>query len=229
MPKNAAIKSVLLIGSGPITIGQACEFDYSGVQAIRALKEEGVRVILVNSNPATVMTDPKLADRTYIEPLTPSFLTKIIEKERPDALLPTMGGQTALNLAITLNERGVLERFGVQLIGACIQAITLGEDRQALRDLMTRNGLETCRGGFAHNMEEAWTIQREIGFPVIIRPSFTLGGSGGGVAEDEAEFENIASGGLAAGTGRCTWLTGCGTRACASMSRWVNSLGCEVV
>ncbi|CAM2067145.1 Carbamoyl-phosphate synthase large chain [Sulfidibacter corallicola] len=198
MPKREDIKSVLLIGSGPITIGQACEFDYSGVQAIRALKEEGIRVILVNSNPATVMTDPDLADVTYIEPLTPSFLTTIIEQERPDALLPTMGGQTALNLAMLLDERGILERFGVELIGASVEAITLGEDRLRFRDLMTENGLETCRGGFAHSMDEARTIQADIGFPVIIRPSFTLGGSGGGVAHTREEFEAIADSGLTA-------------------------------
>ncbi len=198
MPKRDDIQSVLLIGSGPITIGQACEFDYSGVQAVRALKEEGVRVILVNSNPATVMTDPDLADRTYIEPLTPSFLKKIIHKEKPDALLPTMGGQTALNLAIALHEDGVLEAAGVRLIGASIEAITLGEDRQRFRDLMSDNGLETCRGGFAHDMDEADRIQREIGYPVIIRPSFTLGGSGGGVANNRGEFEEIARAGLEA-------------------------------
>nr|MDJ0841033.1 carbamoyl-phosphate synthase large subunit [Acidobacteriota bacterium] len=196
MPKRSDIKSVLLIGSGPITIGQACEFDYSGVQAIRALREEGIRVILVNSNPATVMTDPTLADRTYIEPLTPSFLTKIIEKERPDALLPTMGGQTGLNLSLALHEQGILERYGVKLIGASVEAITLGEDRQAFRDLMRDNGLETCRGGFAHNMDEARSLQKEIGFPIIIRPSFTLGGSGGGVANNLEEFETICARGL---------------------------------
>jgi len=198
MPKRDDIRSVLLIGSGPITIGQACEFDYSGVQAARALKEEGVRVILVNSNPATVMTDPEMADRTYIEPLTPSFLTRIIQKEKPDALLPTMGGQTALNLAVALHERGVLAREGVRLIGASIEAITLGEDRQRFRDLMTANGLDTCRGGFAHNMDEARRIFDEVGLPVIIRPSFTLGGAGGGVAFSRESFEEIAHAGLEA-------------------------------
>ena len=198
MPKDTTIGSVLLIGSGPITIGQACEFDYSGVQAIRALKEEGIRIILVNSNPATVMTDPGLADRTYIEPITPSFVTKIIENEKPDALLPTMGGQTALNLAMTLHERGILKQHGVRLIGASAEAISLGEDRQKFRDLMRANQLETCRGGFGHTMEESWAIQKQIGYPVIIRPSFTLGGSGGGVANDDEEFETIASRGLAA-------------------------------
>ncbi len=198
MPRREDIKSVLLIGSGPIMIGQACEFDYSGVQAIRALKEEGLRVILVNSNPATVMTDPDLADATYIEPLTPGFLETIIEKEKPDALLPTMGGQTALNLAMTLAERGILEKHGVDLIGASVDAISLGEDRLKFRDLMTANDMDTCRGGFAHNMDEARTIQKGIGFPVIIRPSFTLGGSGGGVAHTMEEFEQIAHAGLTA-------------------------------
>lgn len=193
-----SISSVLLIGSGPIMIGQACEFDYSGVQAIRALKEEGKRVILVNSNPATVMTDPEMADRTYIEPLTVSFLTKIIKKEKPDALLPTMGGQTALNLALELHDQGILEAHGVKLIGASVQAIQLGEDRQRFRELMTQNGLDTCRGGFAHTMDEARAIRKTLSFPIIIRPSFTLGGSGGGIATDEASFEDIASGGLEA-------------------------------
>jgi len=196
MPKRDDISSVLLIGSGPITIGQACEFDYSGVQAIRALREEGIRIILVNSNPATVMTDPSLADRTYIEPLTRSFLEHIIEREKPDALLPTMGGQTALNLSLQLHEAGVLERHGVALIGASVEAITLGEDRQAFRDLMNENGLDTCRGGFAHDMDEARVLRDEIGYPIIIRPSFTLGGSGGGVAENAEEFETIAHRGL---------------------------------
>ncbi len=198
MPKNPEIKSVLVIGSGPITIGQACEFDYSGVQALRALREEGVRIILANSNPATVMTDPQLADRTYIEPLSVSFLSKIIEREKPDALLPTMGGQTALNLSLQLADRGILERYGVQLIGASVKAIRLGEDRELFRNLMTESGLDTCRGGFAHSMQEARVIAEEVGFPIIIRPSFTLGGTGGGIAEDMTMFEEIAARGLAA-------------------------------
>lgn len=192
------ISSVLLIGSGPIMIGQACEFDYSGVQAIRALKEEGKRVILVNSNPATVMTDPEMADRTYIEPLTESFLEKIIKKERPDALLPTMGGQTALNLALKLHEKGILDTYGVKLIGASVKAIQLGEDRQLFRNLMMENDLDTCRGGFAHTMKEALEIRETLDFPIIIRPSFTLGGSGGGIARDEEEFREIVAGGLKA-------------------------------
>jgi len=195
---NESIKSVLLIGSGPIMIGQACEFDYSGVQAIRALKEEGKRVILVNSNPATVMTDPEMADRTYIEPLTVSFLTKIIKKEQPDALLPTMGGQTALNLALELHEKGILDAHNVRLIGASVDAIRLGEDRQRFRELMTAHNLDTCRGGFATTMAEARAIMQELAFPIIIRPSFTLGGSGGGIANDIDEFNDIAQAGLSA-------------------------------
>ncbi|MCB1052155.1 MAG: carbamoyl-phosphate synthase large subunit, partial [Acidobacteria bacterium] len=196
MPKRTDIQSVLLIGSGPITIGQACEFDYSGVQAVRALREEGIRVILVNSNPATVMTDLDLADRTYIEPLSVSFLTNIIEKERPDALLPTMGGQTGLNLSLELHDRGILEKYSVKLIGASVEAIRLGEDRERFRDLMRANGLGTCQGGFARNMDQARAIAAETGYPMVIRPSFTLGGSGGGIAHDESEFERIASSGL---------------------------------
>ena len=196
MPKESWIKSVLLIGSGPINIGQACEFDYSGVQAARALKQEGVRVILVNSNPATVMTDLNIADRTYIEPLTVSFLREIIRKERPDALLPTMGGQTALNLSMELHERGVLEEFNVKLIGASVKAIMLGEDREQFKALMTKNGLDTCKGGFATNLQEACHIAEDIGFPIIIRPSFTLGGAGGGVASDWDSFKAIAENGL---------------------------------
>lgn len=196
MPRRDDIKSVLLIGSGPIQIGQACEFDYSGVQAATALREEGIRVILVNSNPATVMTDPEMADRTYIEPLTPYYLKTIIEKERPDALLPTMGGQTALNLAIELHERGILEQYGVELIGANVEAIALGEDRQRFRQLMMDNDLDTCRGGFAHNMDEARQLLEEVGLPVIIRPSFTLGGFGGGIAHTKEEFEDVAWRGL---------------------------------
>ncbi|PIE02202.1 MAG: carbamoyl phosphate synthase large subunit [Acidobacteria bacterium] len=196
MPRDKSIQSVLLIGSGPITIGQACEFDYSGVQAARALREEGVKVILVNSNPATVMTDLNIADRTYIEPLTPSFLTEIIRKERPDALLPTMGGQTALNLSLHLQARGVLDKYNVRIIGASVEAINLGEDREKFKDLMARHHLDTCRGGFATSMAEAEALAEEIGFPIIIRPSFTLGGSGGGVAYDWNTFREIASNGL---------------------------------
>ena len=196
MPKDNWIRSVLLIGSGPITIGQACEFDYSGVQAARALREEGIRVILVNSNPATIMTDLNIADRTYIEPLTRSFLTDIIRKERPDALLPTMGGQTALNLSLELHEKGILKEYGVRLIGASVDAIQLGEDREQFKALMQQHGMDTCRGGFANSMDEATSIAEGIGFPIIIRPSFTLGGAGGGVAYDWDEFRSIAAKGL---------------------------------
>jgi len=203
MPKRADIKSVLIIGAGPIVIGQACEFDYSGAQACKALREEGYRVILVNSNPATIMTDPDTADVVYIEPITWQMVARIIEKERPDALLPTMGGQTALNCALDLAKNGVLERFDVELIGAKEEAIDKAEDRQKFKQAMTGIGLESARSGVAHSMEEAWAVQREIasvtggiGFPVVIRPSFTLGGTGGGIAYNPEEFETICRRGL---------------------------------
>ena len=182
MPKRTDISSILVIGAGPIIIGQACEFDYSGTQAIKALKEEGYRVILVNSNPATIMTDPEMADATYVEPITPEIVAKIIAKERPDAVLPTMGGQTALNCAPKLASEGVLEKFGVEMIGATQEAIDKAEDREKFDVAMRRIGLETPRAGLAHSMEEAWQVHEEIGFPCIIRPSFTMGGSGGGIA-----------------------------------------------
>ena len=196
MPKRTDLKSVLVLGSGPIQIGQACEFDYSGTQALKALREEGIRTILLNSNPASIMTDPGRADATYIEPLTLSVLEKVIEAERPDAILPTVGGQTALNLAMEAHESGLLERMGVQLIGAQPEAINRGEDRQLFKALMDDLGLETCRGGFAHNMGEARDLLRLTGFPAIIRPSFTLGGSGGGIAYNVEEFETIVARGL---------------------------------
>ena len=196
MPKRTDIKKILIIGSGPIVIGQACEFDYSGTQACKALKEEGYKVVLVNSNPATIMTDPEFADATYIEPITADFVEKIIAKERPDALLPTLGGQTALNVAIQLYERGVLDRYGVEMIGANPTAIKKAEDRELFKEAMQRIGLDLPRSGFARSMEEAWKVVKEIGFPVIIRPSFTLGGTGGGVAYNVEEFEEIASRGL---------------------------------
>ncbi|MCC6201088.1 MAG: carbamoyl phosphate synthase large subunit, partial [Moraxellaceae bacterium] len=180
MPKRTDIKSVLIIGAGPIIIGQACEFDYSGAQACKALREEGYKVILVNSNPATIMTDPEMADVTYIEPITWQVVAKIIEKERPDVLLPTMGGQTALNCALDLDREGVLEKFNVELIGASKEAIDKAEDRQKFKDAMTKIGLGSARSAVAHSMEEAYQVQAAIGFPTIIRPSFTLGGSGGG-------------------------------------------------
>lgn len=196
MPKRTDIKSILIIGAGPIVIGQACEFDYSGTQACRALKEENYRVILINSNPATIMTDPDMADATYIEPIHWQVVEKIIAKERPDALLPTMGGQTALNCALDLVREGVLQKYGVQLIGASREAIDKAEDRELFRQAMRKIGLETPRSGLAHNMEDAWRILDEVGFPAIIRPSFTMGGSGGGIAYNKEEFEDICHGGL---------------------------------
>ena len=196
MPKRTDIKSVLIIGAGPIIIGQACEFDYSGAQACKALKEEGYRVILVNSNPATIMTDPELADSTYIEPIVWDVVAKIIEKERPDALLPTMGGQTALNCALDLAREGVLEKFGVEMIGASRDAIDKAEDRDRFRLAMKAIGLDTPRSAVAHSMEEAFQVQAMVGYPTIIRPSFTLGGSGGGIAYNKEEFEEICERGL---------------------------------
>ncbi len=196
MPKRTDIKSVMIIGAGPIVIGQACEFDYSGAQACKALREEGYRVILVNSNPATIMTDPEMADAVYIEPVHWKAVTRIIEKERPDALLPTMGGQTGLNCALDLAREGVLEKFGVQLIGASEEAIETAEDREKFKSAMDDIGLESARAAVAHTMEEAREIQTSIGFPTIIRPSFTLGGSGGGIAYNMEEFEEIVERGL---------------------------------
>ena len=196
MPKRTDIKSILIIGAGPIVIGQACEFDYSGAQACKALKAEGFRVILVNSNPATIMTDPLLADATYIEPIHWQSIKKIIEKERPDALLPTMGGQTGLNTALTLAKEGVLEKYNVELIGASREAIDKAEDRELFDKTMKGIGIETPNSGIAHSMEEAITVQKRLGFPCIIRPSFTLGGSGGGIAYNIKEFQEICEKGL---------------------------------
>jgi carbamoyl-phosphate synthase large subunit len=198
MPKRTDIKSVLIIGAGPIIIGQACEFDYSGVQACKALREEGYKVILINSNPATIMTDPATADVTYIEPITWQTVEKIIAKERPDAILPTMGGQTALNCALDLWRNGVLEKYSVELIGATPEAIDKAEDRLKFKDAMTKIGLGSARSGIAHTMEEAWTVQKTLGFPTVIRPSFTLGGTGGGIAYNPEEFEEICKRGLEA-------------------------------
>jgi carbamoyl-phosphate synthase large subunit len=198
MPKRTDIKSVLIIGAGPIVIGQACEFDYSGVQACKALREEGFKVILINSNPATIMTDPATADVTYIEPITWQTVEKIIVKERPDAILPTMGGQTALNCALDLWHKGVLDRYNVELIGASPEAIDKAEDRLKFKQAMTRIGLGSARSGIAHNMDEAWTVQKTLGFPTVIRPSFTLGGTGGGIAYNAEEFETICKRGLEA-------------------------------
>ncbi len=196
MPKRTDLNSILIIGAGPIVIGQACEFDYSGAQACKALREEGYRVVLVNSNPATIMTDPGTADAVYIEPIDWRAIERIIDKERPDAVLPTMGGQTALNCALDLVREGVLERFGVELIGASREAIDMAEDRERFRNAMSEIGLESPRAGLAHTMEEALAIQAEIGFPTIIRPSFTLGGSGGGIAYNRDEFMDICELGL---------------------------------
>src|SRR6267142_2288566 len=196
MPKRTDIKSILIIGAGPIVIGQACEFDYSGAQACKALRAEGYRVVLVNSNPATIMTDPQMADATYIEPVTWQTLARIIEKERPDALLPTMGGQTALNCALDLAREGVLESFGVEMIGASREAIDKAEDREKFKKAMTRIGLASARSTLAHSMGEALQLQAGLGFPVVIRPSFTLGGSGGGIAYNREEFVAICERGL---------------------------------
>src|SRR5579859_1648521 len=196
MPKRTDISSILVIGAGPIVIGQACEFDYSGTQAIKALKEEGYRIVLVNSNPATIMTDPEFADATYVEPITPEIVAKIIEKERPDAVLPTMGGQTALNTALALFNDGTLEKYGVKMIGADAEAIDKAEDRQKFRAAMDKIGLESARSGVAHSIEEALAALEHVGLPAIIRPSFTLGGTGGGVAYNKEEFLHIAATGL---------------------------------
>jgi len=205
VPKRGDLKTILIIGAGPIVIGQACEFDYSGAQACKALKEEGYKVVLVNSNPATIMTDPETADVTYIEPITWQVVAKIIEKERPDALLPTMGGQTALNCALDLHREGVLEKFGVELIGAKEDAIEKAEDRLKFKEAMTKIGLDSAKSGVAHTLDEAWVVQKQIGqitggsgFPLVIRPSFTLGGTGGGIAYNAEEFETICKRGIEA-------------------------------
>lgn len=198
MPKRTDIRKILIIGSGPIVIGQACEFDYSGTQACRALKQEGFEVVLVNSNPATIMTDPEIADKTYIEPLTVETVTAIIEKEKPDALLPTVGGQTGLNLSVELFEQGILDKFGVKLIGANVDSIKVGEDRELFKKAMDEIGIPSAKGGFAHSWEEAKRIVETTGYPAIIRPAFTLGGTGGGTAYNPEEFEEIVERGLSA-------------------------------
>ena len=196
MPKRTDIKRVLVIGSGPIVIGQAAEFDYSGTQACRALRSEGLEVVLVNSNPATIMTDPEFSDATYVEPLTPEIVEAIIAKEKPDALLPTVGGQTALNLAVELHKRGVLEKYNVKLIGAQIEAIKVGEDRLLFRDAMKEIDIEVPRSGVATSLEEALVLVENTGFPAIIRPSFTMGGVGGGIAYNIEEFRELAGRGI---------------------------------
>lgn len=196
MPKRTDLKTILIIGSGPIVIGQACEFDYSGTQAVKALKEEGYRVVLVNSNPATIMTDPELADATYIEPITSTFIEKIIIKENPDAILPTMGGQTALNAAMDLHNKGILEKYGIELIGAKVDSIRKAESRELFHKAMNKIGLEVSKGEFVKNSEDAKRFLDTTGFPIIIRPSFTLGGTGGGIAYNIEEFEVIVNKGL---------------------------------
>ena len=196
MPKRTDLKTILIIGSGPIVIGQACEFDYSGTQAVKALKEEGYRVVLINSNPATIMTDPEIADATYIEPITSKFIEKIIIKEKPEAILPTMGGQTALNAAMDLHEKGILKKYNVELIGAKVEAIRKAESREEFSIAMKKIGLEVANGIFVNEFKEAKSFAEEIGFPIIIRPSFTLGGTGGGIAYNVEEFESMVTRGL---------------------------------
>jgi len=192
MPKRTDIKSVLVIGSGPIVIGQACEFDYSGTQACRVLQEEGIRVILINSNPATIMTDPDFADATYIEPITPEVIESIIIKERPDAILPTLGGQTALNAAMALDEMGILEKYGVELIGAKIDAIKKGEDRQIFKQLVLDAGADVAKSVITRNIEEVLAGAEILGYPLVVRPSFTMGGLGSGFAYNESDLIRIA-------------------------------------
>ena len=196
MPKRTDIRTILIIGSGPIIIGQACEFDYSGAQACKVLREEGYRVVLINSNPATIMTDPGLADRTYVEPITAEFVEKVIARERPEALLPTLGGQTALNVAVELAEAGVLDRYDVEMIGCTLPAIQRGENRKLFNECMSELGIETARSGYAYSVDDALGIVDAIGFPVVLRPSYTLGGAGGGIAHDEAELAQIVSQGI---------------------------------
>ena len=202
MPRRTDLSSVLVIGSGPIVIGQACEFDYSGTQACRVLRAEGLRVVLVNSNPATIMTDPDLADATYVEPITPEFVERVIAKERPDALLATMGGQTALNVAVTLAESGVLAKHGVELIGASVDAITRGENRESFKavveSLPQRWQAEVARSTICHSLDDCVQAGSDLGFPLVLRPSFTLGGAGSGMAYDENDRRRMAAAGLAA-------------------------------
>jgi len=198
MPKRTDLKSVMVIGSGPIVIGQACEFDYSGTQACRVLKEEGLRVILVNSNPATIMTDPEFADATYVEPITPEYVEKVIAKERPDALLATLGGQTALNCAVALDAAGILEKYGVELIGATIEAIERGENREQFKKIVDELGGESARSVICHSVEDLLGAAGELGYPMVVRPSFTMGGAGSGMAYGEADLRRIGGAGLAA-------------------------------
>ena len=196
MPKRTDIKRILVIGSGPIVIGQACEFDYSGAQACKVLKEDGFEVILVNSNPATIMTDPGLADRTYVEPITAEFIERVIKKERPDALLPTLGGQTGLNAAVELAKDGTLDKYGVEMIGCDLAAIERGEDRKLFNEAMAEIGLEVARSGYAYSVADAEGIAERVGYPCVLRPSFTLGGAGGGIAHTHEELVSIVGQGL---------------------------------
>nr|MBC8379244.1 carbamoyl phosphate synthase large subunit [Planctomycetota bacterium] len=196
MPKRKDIKKILIIGSGPIVIGQACEFDYSGAQACKVLRQEGYKVILVNSNPATIMTDPEMADRTYIEPITPEAVEKIIKKEKPDSLLPTLGGQTGLNTAVALAESGVLKKYKVRLLGANLRSIKRAEERDRFKKIVQDIGLEVPKSGYAHSWAEAQKVLADVGFPTIIRPSYTLGGMGGKVAYNKEEYEKFVQWGL---------------------------------
>jgi carbamoyl-phosphate synthase large subunit len=196
MPRRNDLKKILIIGSGPIVIGQACEFDYSGTQACKALLSDGFEVVLVNSNPATIMTDPEFATRTYVEPLTPEYVAEIIRRERPDALLPTVGGQTGLNVSVELCRQGILEELGVEMIGAKLNAIRVAEDRRLFRAAMEEIGLDVPRSGFANSLKEAQGLLEEVGLPAVIRPSFTLGGTGGGIAFNAEEFAEIVGRGL---------------------------------
>ena len=198
MPKRTDINTILVIGAGPIVIGQGCEFDYSGTQAIKALKEEGYTVVLINSNPATIMTDPQFSDRTYIEPITTEYVEAIIQKEKPDAILPTVGGQTALNIAIALHKEGILEKYDVKLIGAQVDAIDKAEDRERFKEAMDAVGIETAQGGFVNTWKEAEALLTSMSFPIIIRPSFTMGGTGGSVAYNFDEFQKLIENGLSA-------------------------------
>src|ERR1041384_5520569 len=210
MPRRDDINKILLIGSGPIVIGQACEFDYAGTQGAKALTSLGYQVVLVNSNPATIMTDPDLVYRTYVEPINCEALTAIIERERPDALLPTLGGQTALNASLELYDKGILAQYGVKLLGADVTAIRMAEDRQLFKDAMTRAGLESARSGHAHSLEEAREIVKMTGFPAILRPSFTLGGAGGAIVEDPAGFDEKVRWALSSRPRtRCWWRRAC--------------------
>ena len=198
MPRRADIKSVMVIGSGPIVIGQACEFDYSGTQACRVLQSEGIRVILLNSNPATIITDPDFADATYVEPITLEICEAIIAKERPDALLPTLGGQTALNMAMLLNDTGILEKYNVELIGANAEAIQKGENRQSFKEVVRKIGGEVAKSFICHSRAEIDQAAKKLGYPMVVRPSFTMGGAGSGIAYDEADLHRISSAGLQA-------------------------------